>query len=60
MKIKANQKREKYLDITRELKKLCIVKMTVIPVLIGALGIVPKGLEKGFEVFELEGRIETI
>ena len=36
----------KYLDIARELKKQLNMKVTVIPVVVGALGTVPKSLEK--------------
>ena len=43
IKIKENEKREKYLDLTRELKKLLTMKVTVIPIVIGALGMTPKG-----------------
>ena len=44
MKSKENEKRDKYLDLTRELKKLWILKKTVVPVVIGALGTVTKRL----------------
>ena len=44
--LKENEKIDKYLDLTKELKKLWNMKVMVIPVLGGALGTVPKGLEK--------------
>ena len=47
VKIKENEKRNKYFDFARELKKIRDMKVTVIPVVIGVLGTVYKGLEKG-------------
>ena len=38
VKIKQNEKRDKYFDLARELKKLWNMKVTVIPNLIGMLG----------------------
>ena len=60
VKMKQREKIDKYMDLTRELKKLCNMRMTVIPILIGALGIILKGLEKRLEEFEIRGRTETI
>ena len=34
--------------------------MTVIPIVIGALGTIPKGLEKGLEDLEIGGQVKTI
>ena len=42
------------------LKKLSNMRVMVIPVVIGAFGTVPKGLERGLEELELGERIETI
>ena len=36
------------------------MKMTVIPIVIGALGTVLKGLEEKIKGFEIKGTIETI
>ena len=36
------------------------MKVTVIPIVIGALGTIPKGLVKGLKELEIEGRAETI
>ena len=41
---KKNEKRVKHLDLTKVLKNLLNIKMTVIPIVIGALGTIPKGL----------------
>ena len=50
----------KYLNFARELKKLWNMKVTVVPIVIGAFGTITKGLSKGLEVLEVGGRIETI
>ena len=36
------------------------MKVTVIPVVIGALRTIPKGLVKGLKNLEIRGRVETI
>ena len=36
------------------------MKVTVIPIVVGTLGMVPKGLEKRLEEVEIRGRIEII
>ena len=36
------------------------MKMTIIPIEIGAFGTVTKGLLKGLEDLEVEGRVKTI
>ena len=43
---KESEKIDKYLDLARELKRLLNMRMTVIPMIIGALGMVHKGLKK--------------
>ena len=43
MKLKEGEKNDKYLDLTRVLKKLWNIKVTFIPIIIGALGTVSKG-----------------
>ena len=45
VKLKESEKRDKYLDLARELKNLWNMKVTVILIVIGALGTVIKGLE---------------
>ena len=60
IKLKECEKRDKYLDIARELKKLWNMKVTIIPVVIGAFGMVTKGLLKGLEDLEVCDRVETI
>ena len=62
VKLKENEKKSKYLDLARKLKKLqnMNVKVTIVVIVIGALGMVTKGLIKGLEDFEIRGRVETI
>ena len=48
VKLKESKKKDKYLDLVRELKKkLWDMKVTVIPIVIGVLGTVTKGLVQG-------------
>ena len=54
VKLKKCEKR--YLNYSRELKKLWNMKVTIIPIIIGALGTVTKELEN----LEIAGRVETI
>ena len=61
IKLKENEKRDKYLDLAREWKKkLWNMKVTIIPIVIGAFSTVTKGLLKGWEDFKIGGRVETI
>ena len=50
--LKECEKRDKCLDLARELKKLWNMKVTIVPIVIGALGTITKGLLKGLEDFE--------
>ena len=60
IKLKECEKKEKYLDLAKELKRLWNMQVTIIPIVIGALGTVTKGLLKGLEDLEVGGRVETI
>ena len=42
MKLKECEKRDKYLDLARELKRLWNMKVTIIPIVIGTLGTITK------------------
>ena len=55
IKLKENDKKDKYLDLARELKKLWNMQVTIIPIVIGAFGTVTKGLLKGLEDLEVSG-----
>ena len=58
--LKECAKKDKYLDLARELKKLWNMKVTIVPIVIGAFGTITKGLLKGLEDLEIGGREETI
>ena len=60
VKLKETEKKDKYLDLPRELKKLRNMKVTIIPIVTGALGTVTKGLIQGLEDLEIRGRVETV
>ena len=58
--LKESKKKDKYLDLARELKKVWNMKLTIVPIVIGALGTITKWLLKGLENLEVGGRVETI
>ena len=58
--LKESEKKDKYLDLARELKKQWNMKVMMVTIVIGALGIITKGLLKGLEDLEVGGRVETI
>ena len=58
--LKESEKKDKYLDLARELKKLWNIKVTIVPIVIGALGTITKELLKGLEDLEVGGRVVTI
>ena len=60
IKLKECEKKDKYLDLARELKKSWNMKMTIILIVVGALGTVTKGLLKGLDDLEVDRRVETI
>ena len=60
IKLKEYEKKDKYLDLARELKKLWNMKVTIKPIVIGAFVTVTKGLLKELEDLEVSGRVEVI
>ena len=58
--LKESEKKDKYPDLARVLKKLWNMKVTIVPIVIGALGTITKGLLKGLEDLEVGARVETI
>ena len=61
IKLKESEKIDMYLDIVRQQKKkLWDIKVTVIPIVIGALGTVTKDLLQVLEDSEIRERMETI
>ena len=60
IKLKESKRKDKYLDLARELRKLWNMKVTIIPIVMDAFSIITKGLLKGMEDFDVERRVETI
>ena len=60
IKLKECEKKDKYLDLPRELKKLWNMKVTIVPIVIGAFDTATKGLLKRLEDLEGCGWVETI
>ena len=60
VKSKEAEKKDKYLDIAKELKKQWNMKLTLIPIVIGVLFQINEGLIQGQEDLEISGRVETI
>ena len=58
--LKECEKKDKYLDLAREVKKLWNIKVTIVPIGIGTFGTITKGLLKGLKDLEVGGRVETI
>ena len=58
--LKECEKKDKYLDLARELKKLWNMKVTIVPIVIGVFGTITKGLLEGLEGLEVGRRVETI
>ena len=58
--LKESEKKGKYLNLARELKKLWNMRVTIMPIVMGALGTITKGLLKGLEDLEVGGWVETI
>ena len=53
IKLKECEKKDKYLDLVRESKKLWNMKVTIVPIVIGAFGIVTKGSLKNWRTWKL-------
>ena len=60
IKLNGREKKDNYLYLARELNKLWNMKVTVIPIVIGAFVIATKRLFKGLQNLEVGGRVETI
>ena len=59
-KTEESKKKDKYLNFAKELKKLWNMKVSIVPIVIGAFGTVTEGLLKGLEDLEVGGWVETI
>ena len=60
IKLKECEKKDKYLDLAKELKKLWNMQVTIIPIGIGAFGTVTKGFLNWLEDLEVDGRVGTM
>ena len=60
VKSKEKEKKDMYLYLAKELKKLWNKIVLFIPIVIGAFGTVTKSLLKGLEDLEIRGQVETI
>ena len=60
IKLKENEKSNKYQDFAKEPPKIWYIKVTVISIVIGELGTVTKELVQGVEDLEKGERWETI
>ena len=60
VKLKECKKKDDYLGLTSELKKLWNMKVTIIPIVISALATVTKWLVQQLEDLETVGLVETI
>ena len=57
--MRESEKINKYLDLTKRMKKLWNKKVNVIPIIVGVLRTFPKNLEKRLVELEIRRRIET-
>ncbi len=57
---KEMEKIEKYMSLAREIEKLWGMKVTVIPIVIGALGTAPKRMKKRWEDIGIETRVTEL
>ena len=60
IKLKECEKKDKYCDLARGLKKLWNMKVMIVPIVIEAFGTIRKGLLKGPEDLEVGRWVETI
>ena len=60
VQMKESEKKDNYVDLAWELKKVWNMEVTVISIVKGALGIVTKGFVNALEDLEISGRVETM
>ena len=60
VKLNENENKDKFPDLAKEMKKLWNMKVTVILIIVSALGTVTKELIQELEDLETIGRVETI
>ena len=54
------KRKDNYLDLAKEMKKLWNVKVTIIPIVIDVFDTVTKGLLNGLGDLKIRGRVEII
>ena len=60
IKLKECERKDKYLDLAWELKKLWNMKVTIVPIMIDAFGTVTEEWSKGLEDLDVGRRVDTI
>ena len=60
VRIKEREKVDKYQDLGRELVKLWNFKTTVVPIVVGALGLVTDNLTKHLKTIRVSTKIELL
>ena len=60
IKISQERKTENYQDLKRELQKLWNIKISIVPIVIGALGTIPRSLEKHVDKLNAEVNISQM
>ena len=55
--LKEQEKIEKYQDLRRELKKMWNIKVNISPIVMGAMGAIPKKLRKRLEQLGIKTRL---
>ena len=58
--MKKSKKINRYLDLARELKRLCYIMVKMMLIVAGAFGTVSKGFERRRKKLEISEKIETI
>ena len=60
VELKESEKKDRYLNLAREIKKLWNMKVKVSPIVIGVFDTVIKELVQGLKDWEIRDRVETI
>ena len=60
VKVKESEKKNNYLDLAREMKRMWNIKVSIIPIVNDALGTVTKGLVHRLKDVDIAGRVETV
>ena len=60
VKLKESENKDNFFDLNKEVKKLWNMEAKAVPIVIGALGTVTRGLIQGHEELKLKGQVATI